>query len=358
MLQFIMSMLLFFLIFLFLNYAVLYGVSTVFNLPRTNTLYIIILIAALSYPISSSLERFFSNLPSRILYFISAAWFGISIYIMISLALYVIFILSINLLIKIPTLIIGELLIIIAVLVSIYAIINATRLEVKEINVHLNGLKDNIRAVQLSDVHIGPIRNVGFINRIVDKTNELKPDIIFITGDLFDGTSKLHKGISNALNNFKAPILFVTGNHDTYQDLNEISKILAETRVKTLTKELFHFKDLQIIGIDYSLEKRYIEKVLKNIEYDRNKPLILINHLPREFEAAQKAGIQLQLSGHTHNGQFFPINYIVKMIFPYIKGLYEYHGAKLYVSQGTGTWGPPMRLGSRCEITLIKLKKN
>ncbi len=180
-----MSMLLFFLIFLFLNYAVLYGVSTVFNLPRTNTLYIIILIAALSYPISSSLERFFSNLPSRILYFISAAWFGISIYIMISLALYVIFILSINLLIKIPTLIIGELLIIIAVLVSIYAIINATRLEVKEINVHLNGLKDNIRAVQLSDVHIGPIRNVGFINRIVDKTNELKPDIIFITGDSF-----------------------------------------------------------------------------------------------------------------------------------------------------------------------------
>ena len=353
-----MSMLLFFLIFLFLNYAVLYGVSTVFNLPRTNTLYIIILIAALSYPISSSLERFFSNLPSRIFYFISAAWFGISIYIMISLALYVIFILSINLLIKIPTLIIGELLIIIAVLVSIYAIINATRLEVKEINVHLNGLKNNIRAVQLSDVHIGPIRNVGFINRIVDKTNELKPDIIFITGDLFDGTSKLHKGISNALNNFKAPILFVTGNHDTYQDLNEISKILAETRVKTLTKELFHFKDLQIIGIDYSLEKRYIEKVLKNIEYDRNKPLILINHLPREFEAAQKAGIQLQLSGHTHNGQFFFINYIVKMIFPYIKGLYEYHGAKLYVSQGTGTWGPPMRLGSRCEITLIKLKKN
>ena len=353
-----MSMLLFFLIFLFLNYAVLYGVSTVFNLPRTNTLYIIILIAALSYPISSSLERFFSNLPSRILYFISAAWFGISIYIMISLALYVIFILSINLLIKIPTLIIGELLIIIAVLVSIYAIINATRLEVKEINVHLNGLKDNIRAVQLSDVHIGPIRNVGFINRIVDKTNELKPDIIFITGDLFDGSSKLHKGISNALNNFKAPILFVTGNHDTYQDLDEISKILAETRVKTLTKELFYFKDLQIIGIDYSLEKRYIEKVLKNIEYDRNKPLILINHLPREFEAAQKAGIQLQLSGHTHNGQFFPINYIVKMIFPYIKGLYEYHGAKLYVSQGTGTWGPPMRLGSRCEITLIKLKKN
>ncbi|MGP8023189.1 MAG: metallophosphoesterase [Methanobacterium sp.] len=357
MLQFIMSMLLFFLIFLALNYAVLYGVSIVFNLPRTNTLYIIILIAALSYPISATLERIFSNLPSRIFYYISAAWFGISIYIVISLAVYVIFIPSINLFIKIPTLIIGEILIIIAVLVSIYALINATRLEVKEITVHLNGLKNNIRAVQLSDVHIGPIRNVGFIKRIVDETNELKPDIILITGDLFDGTSKLHKEIPNALNKFKAPILFVTGNHDTYQDLNEISKILAKTRVKTLNKELFHFKDLQIIGIDYSLEKRHIEKALQNIEYDRNKPLILLNHLPREFKTAQKAGIQLQLSGHTHNGQFFPINYIVKMIFPYIKGLYEYQGAKLYVSQGTGTWGPPMRLGSRCEITLIKIKK-
>jgi len=315
------------------------------------------LIVTLSYPISSSLERIFSNLPSRIFYFISAAWVGISIYIVISLALYVIFIFSISLLIKIPTLIIGELFIIIAVLVSIYAIINATRLEVKEINVHLDGLKNNIRAVQLSDVHIGPIRNVGFIKRIVNKTNELNPDIIFITGDLFDGTSKLHKEIPKALNEFKAPILFVTGNHDTYQDLNEISKILAKTRVKTLTNELFHFKDLQILGIDYSLEKKYLENVLQNIEYERNKPLILMYHLPREFEAAKNAGIQLQLSGHTHNGQFFPINYIVKMIFPHIKGLYEYQGAQLYVSQGTGTWGPPMRLGSRCEITLIKIKK-
>jgi len=357
MLRSIMATSLFFLGFLILNYAVLYGVSTFFNLPRTNTLYILILIVTLSYPISSSLERMFSNISSRIFYSISAAWFGISIYIIILLVLYSIFILLISFLIKISTLIIGELLIIIAVLVSIYAIINATRMEVKEINVHIDGIKNDIKAVQLSDVHIGPIRNLGFIKMIVNKTNKLEPDIIFITGDLFDGTSKIHKDIPKALNRFNAPTLFVTGNHDVYQGLSEVSKILGKTKVKTLTNEVFHFKDLQIIGVDYSSEKRYLEKILQDIEFDRNKPTILLYHLPREFQTTKDAGIQLQLSGHTHNGQFFPINYMVKTIFPYIKGLYDYQGAHLYVSQGTGTWGPPMRLGSRCEITLIKIKK-
>ncbi len=364
-LQFALPISFFFLGFLILNYFVFYGLSSIFHVPRTDLFYIILLITALLYPFSLLLERLVSNFLTRAIYAISAVWFGITIYIMIMLVLYAISIVIADYFIQLQSSV-GEMivtaggvaLIAVALAVSGYAIINATRLEVKEVDICLNGLKNDIRAVQLTDVHLGPLRNLGFIKRMVDITNDLTPDIVFITGDLFDGTSKLNKDISKALNRLKAPILFVTGNHDVYQGLDEIFKILSTTEVKILRNEAFHFKDLQILGVDHSLEKGYLEKTLKKIEFDRKKPTILMYHLPQEFKAAKQAGINLQLSGHTHDGQFFPFQYLVKLKFPCIKGLYDYQGAKLYVSQGTGTWGPPMRLGSRCEITLIELKSN
>ena len=342
----------FFLSFLVLNYLVFYGLSFTFSLSRTYLFYIILLIAALSYPISLLLERFFSNSLTRVIYAISAIWWGMSIYTLILLAIYVI----IGFLIKIPSKIAGMVIVTVAFLVSIYAVLNATHLDIEEVNIHLTGFKNDIRAVQISDVHVGPIRNRRFVKKLADKTIDLNPEIVFITGDLFDGTSKLHKDILKAFDRLKVPILFITGNHDTYQGLNEVSEYLNATNIKLLTNEIFEFKGLQVIGVDYSLENGYLEKMLHKIEYNKERPTILMYHLPREFEAAKDAGIDLQLSGHTHDGQFFPINYLVKLMFPYIRGLYENQGAYLYVSQGTGTWGPPMRLGSRCEITLIQLK--
>ena len=97
------------------------------------------------------------------------------------------------------------------------------------------------------------------------------------------------------------------------------------------------------------------ERSLQNIDFEKDKPSVLLYHLPRELEAAHNAGVNLQLSGHTHNGQMFPFKYLVKLQFPYIGGLYQYKNTTLYVSQGTGTWGPPMRLGSRCEVTNLYL---
>jgi predicted MPP superfamily phosphohydrolase len=115
---------------------------------------------------------------------------------------------------------------------------------------------------------------------------------------------------------------------------------------------------IQIIGVDYSYEKNHLEKVLLQMEIDKSKPSILMYHVPTEIEAANNAGINLQISGHTHKGQLFPFNFLGRIVFPYFNGLYEYNGTSLYVSQGTGTWGPPMRFGSRNEITLIELKKS
>jgi uncharacterized protein len=109
--------------------------------------------------------------------------------------------------------------------------------------------------------------------------------------------------------------------------------------------------------VEYSFEKDHLKNSLSKLEIDDEKPSILLYHLPTGLKVVNSAGIDLQLSGHTHNGQMMPFNFLVKLMFPYMTGLYEYKGSKLYVSQGTGTWGPPMRLGSNCEITLLKLKK-
>ena len=355
-LQLVLPVAFFFLGFLVLDYFVFYGLSLTFSFPETYLFYITILIAALSYPVSLLLERTYSNSLSRAIYSISATWVGISIYLLILLVIYGIIQAVSGFFIKIPSQIAGELIVTVALVVSIYAVFNARRLEIEEISMPLNGLKNDVRAVQISDVHVGPIRNRDFLKKMVDKIASIEPEIVFITGDLFDGSSKLGKDVLKVFDRIKVPILFITGNHDAYQGLDEVSEYMDATNIKTLKNEFFEFKELQVIGVDYSLKNGYLKQRLTEIEYDKEKPTVLMYHLPREFEAAKEAGVDLQLSGHTHDGQFFPVNYIVKLMFPYIRGLYENTGAYLYVSQGTGTWGPPMRLGSRCEITLIQLK--
>ena len=116
-------------------------------------------------------------------------------------------------------------------------------------------------------------------------------------------------------------------------------------------------KGIQFVGIGYSDDKKLIKKKLGRLKIAKNKPSVLLYHVPLGMEHAKKKGIDLQLSGHTHKGQVFPFNYLVMIEFRYLAGLYDIDGMKLYVSPGTGTWGPPMRLGSRNEITVLKLRK-
>ncbi len=274
-----------------------------------------------------------------------------SAYILILFAVYLIA----GFFIQIPAQTAGILIVTTALLISVYATFNTTKLKIEQINIPLNGLKKDIRAVQISDVHLGPIRKFGFIRKMVNKILDLNPEIVFITGDLFDGSSKLQDDILKDFNKIKVPIIFIMGNHDFYQGLNEVSNFMSTTPINILNNQALDFKGLQVIGVPFSWDGEYLEKTLKNIDYDQNKPTLLLYHLPSEFKAAKDAGIDLQLSGHTHAGQFFPFNHIVKRMFPYIRGLYENQGSFLYVSQGTGTLLPPMRLGSRCEITLINL---
>ena len=348
----VISTIYYFVVYLILNYLIFYGFSFTFNIPPTSLYYLILLLVAFSQPFALLLLRFSSNILIRTFYAISALWLGISAYILIFFAVYLIS----RYFIDIPPQTAGLLIITISAMITVYAVFNATRLKVEELNIPLNINEDDIRAVQISDVHIGPIRNEGFIKKMVDKIVDLEPEIVFITGDLFDGSSKLPDNILEYFNRLKVPILFIMGNHDFYQGMDEIYKFMEKTHITMLNNQIFQFKDLQVVGVPFAWSRGYLKKTLNKIDFNKRRPTVLLYHLPSEFKAAKDAGIDLQLSGHTHAGQFFPFNYFVQLMFPYIRGLYENQGAYLYVSQGTGTLGPPMRWGSSCEITSIHIK--
>jgi uncharacterized protein len=351
-LQYAMFISLFFVGFLVLNYYVFLGMSFLLGLPTDTGFYIVMIIAAISYPLATLIERTVSNNITRIFYTAASAWMGISFYLLFLLIIYLI----LSWFVPVPRESAGILIAVLVTVISAYSIYNSYTLKLTKLEIPLKGLNGDLRVVHLSDIHIGSVRNSGYMERIVNETNKLNPDVVFITGDMVDGSARLHKHTFKAINHLKMPVFFVTGNHETYEGLDEVFRVLEGTKLRILQGELVDFNGIQVIGVGYYYGKEHLKNTLSQLEIDSEKPSILLYHLPQELENAHAAGIDLQLSGHTHNGQMIPFNFLVKLMFPYITGLYEYKGTKLYVSQGTGTWGPPMRLGSMCEMTLITLK--
>lgn len=255
-----------------------------------------------------------------------------------------------------------------AILVSGFGIWNAMHKRVRQVEISMSGLSREITAVQLSDIHIGHFWGTKTVQKIVNQTNALHPDVVFITGDLFDGRIRLHKSSVEPLKNLDAPVYFVEGNHDGYSGAAEIKKMLREIGVKVLENEVTHFGELQIIGLDHMRadgdvanshaprQKATIQSTLNRLNIADNEATVLLHHSPDGIEYANKHGVDLYLAGHTHNGQLFPFNFVVKMVYKYNKGLHKYNGTNIYVSQGTGTFGPPMRVGTISEITQFTLK--
>jgi predicted MPP superfamily phosphohydrolase len=244
--------------------------------------------------------------------------------------------------------------IVMAVSVGLLGVLAAVRPMVKKIAFESKNVRAPVRFVQITDVHIGS-RSTAFLENVIGKVNGLAPDFLCITGDFIDAP-----GISEAslesLKSVDCPIYFCIGNHEKYEDLDEILVRLENLGVTVLRNDTTRFRDdLQVIGIDDLDDERQVERQLRYIEVDRSAFALLLYHRPRGLEAAADAGIDLMLSGHTHNGQIIPFNLVVGRVFDHIEGLHECGETKLYVSQGTGTWGPVMRVGTRSEITLFEV---
>ena len=239
---------------------------------------------------------------------------------------------------------------------SVYSVVNnLSDRKVESIHLQSPKIETPIRIVLIADTHISGYSDAKYLQRLVREINSQNPDIVTIVGDFADG--KTDYSAIEPINDIKAPVYLVMGNHEIWNNHNgAIEKKLSKTKIAIAHKRKFSNKGVQIIGVNFADGQNTLKEGLEDIEIDKGQYNVLIYHEPKEVEIAQETGFDLMLSGHTHGGQIFPWNYVTKLAYKYIKGLYEYEGMKIYVSQGTGIWGPPMRLGSENEITVIDLK--
>ena len=357
----IIGFVIFFSIFVFiylgLHFYVFVRLANLFDIRINILFYTIMLAFASSFVLSSILVRFFTNIFTRIFYAISAAWLGVLFLLFCTLILYEIS----RLFMKLDPKTAGIIILIIVLILSSIGIINFFFVKINTVNISFaeKDVKKDIKIVQLSDVHVGTIRNSEYLTKIVQKVNEQKPDLVLITGDLVDGSGPISDEMFAPLKDIKAPTYFTAGNHEFYEGINESTNLISKTGIIVLRDQVVEVKGIQLIGVDYSTKERsYLKEILPTLKLNKSKPTILMYHTPTELKEANKARVDLQLSGHTHFGQVFPFTIFVKMVYPNIKGLYQYNQTYLYVSQGTGTWGPPMRLGSSNEITVINILKS
>ena len=262
----------------------------------------------------------------------------------------------------------GMMAILMATLISLYGAWNAAIVKTTEVDISIAGLKKNVSAAHLTDTHLGHYRGGDNLQKIVEMINRQNVDLVFFTGDLLDGRIQLKEEAMNPLKNLDAPIYFVEGNHDEYTGVNAIKKYLRHIGVNVLENEVTEWEEIQIIGLTFMVADSNgisphakpggpnVKAVLEQLKIDKNRPAILLHHGPNGVKYANEAGVDLYLAGHTHAGQLWPATYVAKAIFEYNRGLHNYNGTQVYVSQGTGTFGPPMRVGTNSELTFLNLK--
>jgi len=243
------------------------------------------------------------------------------------------------------------------------ATIMETTVPIKGLGKNLNGLT----IAQVSDLHVGPTIKKGYVEQVVDQVNNLNPDIIAITGDLVDGSVKYLAKHVEPLKDLHANIgkYFVTGNHEYYSGVDrwlDKTDQLGMTNLIDSHEIINKGKDAITLGgvTDYrssTIKPEHKSDAGKAFHgAPKDIPKILLAHQPWSIYGAHDAETDLQLSGHTHGGQFWPFIYAVRMANPYTAGLHNHNGTWIYVNRGTGYWGPPMRLGVESEITLITLE--
>lgn len=339
------------------NYYILRRLYSLFKIRPRIGFYLLLVFLSLSFILAKVLQSRFDNFLITALDTLACFWMGLGILLLTCLAAYEIINLFIVMfrLTPLPKPLAGYIVSAAAIILTVYSMINAMFINITTIDIPA---AVNMDIVQLCDIHLGSTSK-KFLARVIEKTNALDPDAVLITGDLIDSRSELKAGSLSILNDFNAPVYLTTGNHERYTGIWQIEDFLkANTKVRFLRNEFVDFKGLQIIGIDDHEKKNQVATQLAELKLDPDKYSILMYHRPIGFDAAAEYGVDLMLASHTHNGQIFPLNFFVRLSFPYTKGLFEKPGSLLYVSQGTGTWGPAMRLGSKNQITLLKLRKN
>jgi predicted MPP superfamily phosphohydrolase len=244
----------------------------------------------------------------------------------------------------------------------------ANRFSVVETEIALPGLDREVVAMQLSDIHLGHHRGRKYLEKIVEETNQRKPDIVLITGDLIDSEAAFLPGELEPLARFSAPVYYVEGNHETYVDAERTFALVKKYGVHVLRNQVVDTHGLQLVGLDYmnadedtfdlhpSDDSRTIKSVLASLHLKDDMPSVLLQHSPAGAQYAVANGIDLMIAGHTHGGQFFPGTLVATAVFPFTHGLYHRGPLQVFVSQGAGTYMSRVRLGTSNELNILRLR--
>jgi predicted MPP superfamily phosphohydrolase len=252
-----------------------------------------------------------------------------------------------------------------AIVAGLYGVFNASWTRITRTTVRLANLPAAWRgrtAALISDLHLGHVRNGSFLRRMVTKILREAPDAIFIAGDLYDGTAIDAARAAEPLSELTATphgVYFVAGNHEQFGDDSKYLNAVAAAGVRVLHNEKVEVEGLQIAGVSYRNARQPMSLVsaLRGIRLDPDRASILLTHAPDHPEIAEAAGVSLQLSGHTHLGQFVPWSWIARRIYrQFVYGLSRIGKMQVFTSSGVGTWGPPLRLGSNPEIVMLEFE--
>jgi hypothetical protein len=328
-------------------------------------LYTAVFLFTFSFVFSAMLGFRYSNGLVALFYKLAAAWLGFLNFFFLAACLSRLVDLGFRLAaIPSPRPLIAGSLFGLAVLTGIYGLVNAQSIRVRRVPIHLENLPPSWRgrtAVLFSDLHLGNINALAFSRRIVRLANSLHPDIAFIPGDFFDGVKTDCLRMAAPFRELSAPlgVFFATGNHDEYGDLTHYLEALTNAGIHILNNEKVVVDGLAILGVTYheSTQILHMRATLERLHPDPAEPSILLNHVPNRLPIAEHAGIGLQLSGHTHGGQCVPFTWITRRAFgKFTYGLQHFGALQVYTSCGVGTWGPPMRVGTRPEIVLLQFQ--
>ncbi len=325
-----------------------------------------IVFLSFGFILASLLAHLQENVFTRAYYFFSGFWLGLFLNLVIAtIAVWLIVGVSALTGFKTSQPLLACILFGLALVYSIIGTWNAFNPRVKNIEVKIRNLPEawrGKRIVQLSDVHLGFVYKADFLRKIVDETNALHPDMVAITGDLFDGMDGRLTELVSPINGLQAPegAYFITGNHETYLGVGKAFAALRQTKVTILNDQMEDINGLRLIGIGYPErgEKKDIAATIKSLPgFAPGKPTILLYHSPAFVGDAKDLGINLQLSGHTHKGQLFPFEFITHKVYKgFDYGLKSLGDFSIYTTDGVGTWGPPMRTGNRPEIVCMTLE--
>ena len=343
-----------------------------------------------TFILSSVLIHLFNNTLTRTYYLLSGFWMGLLIFLLIVTALIwmvkgVLWCLPTNIPISIFIRNISLVLYSITFVYAGFCHYQFYKIKLRSVQVKILNLPEQWQGkkiVHLSDLHLGGAKHLSFLKKVVSLTNQQNADLIMITGDLFDGATNFQKRYMELLETLEAKdgVMFTSGNHEIYSGVETTRKLIEDSKIILLDNKAIVLDGLQILGISYPEFKNSASFDFNDqTAFKKGLPTILLYHTPTSIKGedqnltkvqskdylapdtaffhAREQGISLQLSGHTHAGQFLPYTWVTKKIFKgFHYGLHKIDDFYINISSGTGSWGPPLRSGYLSEIVIITLE--